>query len=395
MNLIISLSNYLKVGAIKLADFVNRCYDPFEFPPYQVTANYAPQMEALFWADINLRFYQPTGEFLYQLPRPYDAGDTALFQGLATSLKILRKADTVRERMYIHGLFPNGSLIRGYYPDGRMNDTTSNDSATGMLFFFYTALWWGTDEERSTAGAMLRIWVNNLKAHNWALCDQQGNPTPYGKLENGLMTDPLRITLLLALLAVAKAYDTSFAQDYADLYQKYRPILAYPKVKLLWWDTDYDTHRAAIHLHVLYQITKDEVYKQGLLRIWKISEKTQNAWVYTLCSVAMEKTDGSFILHILSTFDFDRRQQGTVESLNPTVPMVTWPPNLPFNLTKPLERAKYALPFSERGSQEFFWQRNAFSKDEWIAKNWPEPYHSGLDFLLCGWLAERLGLLTP
>lgn len=384
MNLLITLSNYVKVGAIKVADLINKAYDPFVFPLESTVVPLHISQEDKFWYDINNRFYQPTGEFYYQLPRPEDAGDTALFQGLATALKILHGVDSLRERMFIHSLFPNGALIRGFYLDGRMNDTTSNDSATGMLFFFYTALWFGTAEERDSAGAMLRVWVNHLRAHNWALCDQQGVPTQYGKLEDGVLTDPLRITLLLALLSVAMAYDPSFNADYAELYNKYRLILAYPKVKLLWWDTDYDTHRAAIHLHVLYQMTKDEVYKEGLKRIWDISEKTQNAWVYTLCSIALDKPDGSFVLKVLDTFDFKRRFLGNTESLNVDVPSVKWGSNI---------RCKYALPLNRRGSQEFFWQRNMFSKDEWGGNKVADTYHSGLDYLLCGWLAHKLGLI--
>jgi hypothetical protein len=252
-----------------------------------------------------------------------------------------------------------------------------------MLLFFYTALRWGTPDVRSKAGALLRVWVNNLRAHSWALVDLQGLPTTYGALEDGIKTDPLRMTLLLAILSVAMAYDPSFNEDYADLYNLYRPILSYPKVKLLWWDTDYDTHRAAIHLHVLYWMTKDEVYAKGLRRIWRIVEKTQNAWVYTLCASALESPDGLLIRRVLSTFDFNRRQQGTVQSLNPDVPSVKWGSNI---------RATYALPFYKRGSQEFFWQRCMLSKDEWVGNTWGGVYHSGLDFLICGWLANRLEL---
>lgn len=384
MNPLISISNYAKVGGIWLTDLVNRIYYPFEdAPDYQPVCD-PNTLGTLFYADIVLRFFQPTGEFFYQLPRPEDAGDTALFQGLATSLKILKGVDTLRERMFIHSLFPNGSLIRGFYPDGRPNDTTSNDSATGMLFFFHTALWYGTDAERASAGAILRTWASNLRANKWALCDLQGNPTKYGALEQGWKTDPLRLTLLLGILAVAGAYDPSFSQDYADLYAKYRPILAYPKVNLLWWGQDYDTHRAAIHLHVLYQMTKDEVYKRGLLRIWRNTHKERNAWVYTLCSIAMDRPDGAIVRQRLAEFDFGRRQLGNIESLNPSAPSVKWGGKV---------RCKFALPFFLRGSQEFFWQRNSFSKDEWVGNKTAGVYHSGLDFLLCGWLANRLGLL--
>lgn len=385
MNPIISITNYVKVGVIILADIINRLYNPFDVPPAVGQVNNLTQLAALFYADAQARFFQPSGEFLYELPRPADAGDTALFQGLATAMKVMRGADTLKERYFIHLLFPNGTLIRGFrQPDLSPNDTASNDSATGMLFFFYTALMYGDSDTRGSAGAILRTWVNNLKAHNWALCDLNGNPTKYGRLEQGWRTDPLRITLLLGILSVAMAYDEGFKQDYIELYNKYKPILAYPKVKLLWWDTDYDTHRAAIHLHVLYQMTRNPVYKRGLLRIWRITSKEQNAWVYTLCSVAMDKPDAKFVISRLSTFDFEKKQLGSVENLNPYVPSIKWGDKI---------RSRYALPFYNRGSQEFFWQRNAFSRDEWVGKQSPLPYHSGLDFLICGWLASRLGLI--
>lgn len=377
--------NWLKVGAIWLTDLVNKVYDPFIEP-----LDYDPicdpkSLETLFSADLEARFIQPWGEFFYQIPRPLDAGDTALFQGLCTAMKILKNADVTNQLMFISKLFINGTLIRGYdLHTGAPNDTTSNDSATGMLFFFYVALHWGNDDVRTKAGALLRTWVNNLRAHNWALTDLQGNPTQYGALEDGIKTDPLRITLLLGILSVAMAYDPSFNLDYADLYSQYKPLLAYPKVKLLWWDTDYDTHRAAIHLHILAWMTKDEVYIKGLNRLWRISEKTQNAWVYTLCAPFLtENKDDNLVRRMLSTFDFNRRQLGTVQSLNPDVPSVKWGSNI---------RAKYALPLYRRGSQEFFWQRNMFSKDEWVGNTTGGTYHSGLDFLICGWLANRLGL---
>lgn len=385
------LINIIKVAVIWFCDLVNRIFDPFELPPtYQMTD--LEWLEQLFWADINARFYQPSGEFLYELPRPEDAGDTAIFQGFATALKILKGADIERELDFIHSLLPNGSLIRGFYPDGRPNDTASNDSATGIMFFFYVALWYGTPEQRKAAGALLRTWASHIRAHNWAICDLKGDPTTYGKLEQGILTDPLRISLLLAILAVARVYDPSFGADYSELYFKYKELLPYAKVSFLWWGKDHDFHRAAIHLHVLYKMTNDPIYRDGLRRIWRISEKTDNAWIYTLCSIAMDAPSNEPVKRRLSTFDFGRRQEGSLESLNPDVPTVKWPPFKIFG-EDPVERCKYALPFYTRGSQDFFWQRNAFSKNEWVGKNWPAPYHSGLDFLLCYWLAKREGLL--
>lgn len=385
--------NLLKVAVIWFTDLVNRLFDPFKlFVSYDAATN-LEKLEQRFWDDLNARFYQPTGEFLYELPRPIDAGDTAIFQGLATAMKMLRGENTGRDRAFIRSLFVNGALIRGYWPDGRPNDTTSNDSATGLLFFFYVALYYGNPEERHMAGELICAWASHIRAHDWALCDLQGNPTKFGKLEQGaFLTDPLRITLLLGILAVARTYDTSFADDYRKLYGKYKQLLPYAKVSFLWWGKDYDTHRAAIHLHVLYKTMGDEVYRDGLRRTWRVSEKTQNPWVYALCASALEKRDDKIVKYRLSTFDFDRRQLGAVESLNPGAPTVKWPPIKLFG-EEVKERSKYALPFWRRGSQEFFWQRNLFSKDEWVGIKQAQTYHSGLDYLLCYWLAKREGLI--
>lgn len=383
--------NLVKVAVVWFCDLVNKLFDPFKLPPQYATTD-LEWLEQLFWHDINVRFYQPSGEFLYELPRPEDAGDTALFQGLATALKILRGEDINKELDFIHSLLPNGSLIRGFYPDGRPNDTTSNDSATGIMFFFFTALWYGNPQQRYAAGAMLRTWANNLRAHNWALCDLQGKPTKFGKLEQGILTDPLRVTLLLAILAVARVYDSSFGADYAEIYNKYKPILPYARLNFLWWGKSYDAHRAAIHLHVLYKMTNDDVYRDGLLRTWRTSEKADNAWIYALCSVAMKSPSNEPVKRRLSTFSFEGKYRGSLETINNDVPTVNWPPFTIFGEEKRV-RCKYALPFYKRGSQDFFWQRSMFSKDEWVGKKEPAPYHSGLDFLLCYWLAKREGLL--
>ncbi len=390
-NLYMPQINWLKVGVIWLTDAINKIYDPFKVAPDYLAVNSLEELEKLFYADLEARFVKPDGEFLYELPRPRDAGDTALFQGLMTGMKILKGEDVSKQFDFIQSLFIEGSLIRGWDDNGISNDTTSNDSASGMLFFFYVAFRWGSQEIKEKAGDLLIRWITNIKIHGWALVDIQGKPTTYGQLEDGFKTDPLRLTLLLALLALVSKYDSSFQQDYDDLYRLYKPILTYPKVKLLWLDTSYDTHRAAINLHVLYWLTNDKIYKKGLQRIWRITKKELNAWVYTLCSPALDKPDSQFVFNILSTFDFNKRLLGNIESIN-DVPSVNWPPKI-FNLTKPKVRSKVALPIHVRGSQDFFWQRNMFSKDEWIGNTTAGTYHSGLDFLICGWLADRLGLI--
>jgi hypothetical protein len=252
------------------------------------------------------------------------------------------------------------------------------------LFAFYCALRFGDESVKAAAGEMLLPWVKNLKEHNWALVAQNGQPTPFGQLDNGIiMTDPLRITLLLAILSLAMAYDPSYHADYVQLYAKYKPILAYPKVKLLWLDTSYDTHRAAISLHILYWMTRDEVYKKGLKRIWRISKKSNNAWVAVLCAEAIEENVDNYVENVLCTFDYQIRQFGNMQTLNTGWPSVKWGDKY---------RAKKPLPFNKRGSQDFFWQRHPFSLAEWVGVTVPDTFHSGLDFLVCLHLARKLGL---
>lgn len=387
--------NLAKMLVIWLTDFINWCYNPFKLQQsYGVSTQNLQNLDTLFAADLEARFMQPNGEFLYQRPRPSDAGDTALFQGLATGMKILRGDDVTKQVAFIKTLLPNNRLIRGYQDDGLINDTTSNDSASGLLFFFYCSILYGSSSVHQEASDMLVAWLRQLKADNWSLCAQDGTPTKYGVLDAGVLTDPLRITILLALLALGTTCSPEFAADYQTIYKKYKLILSYPKVKLLWYDTKYDTHRAAISLHILYLMTGDNRFKRGLQRIWRITRKENNAWVYTLCQIALTDTTDSMIVYtMLSTFDFVKRQLGNVQSINDDQPSLNWPKKLPFGITTPVVRCEHPLPLNKRGSQEFFWQRDMNSLDEWVGVTTANCYHSGLDFLICYNLAKHRGLI--
>jgi hypothetical protein len=133
-------------------------------------------------------------------------------------------------------------------------------------------------------------------------------------------------------------------------------------------------------------LTRDEVYKKGLQRIWHITGKENNAWVAVLCLEALEEATNYpslvyRIADILGTFDYSKRQLGNMESLNPDWPSIKWGDKV---------RGKKPLPFNRRGSQDFFWQRHPFSRDEWVGMTIPDTWHSGLDFLICYRLAKRL-----
>lgn len=365
--------NLIKIGVIWLCDTINVLWDPFEQATLPVVNIDLAGLEDKLFTHLQIN-HVVNGKFAYQLPMPVDAGDYALFQGVYTAMLAFKGADTAEALTALRALFIENTLIRGIRSDGTINDTTSNDSATGALLGLYAV------KDFKTAAN----WAMQLLITRYALTDQSGVPTQYGQLEDGWKTDPLRITLLLAIFAMARTEDPSFDAPYNELFDKYRALLAYPKIKLLWWDTDYDTHRAAIHLHILYKITGSEEYAKGLRRIYRISEKSNNAWVNVLCAPALPKGEQADI-SMMYTFTYEDRIKGLLQSINSgRVESVEWGDSM---------RAKQTLPLNQRGSQDFFWQRNMFSLDEWVGVTEAWVYHSGLDFLVCYWLAKREGIL--
>jgi len=381
----IKLLHLIEVGLIWIADYINLLYSPFKKSVYsqRMSNDAIGELEGQLYGHMNASFVE-RGRFKYQLPMPADEGDAALFQGLYTAMMNFKHNEVTPElqaaNAALGGFFIDGILIRGVRSDGTVNDTTSNDSATGALLGLYSIWRKGTWEADYT----IQRWASRIVTSGYALTDLNGVPTKYGQLVDGWRTDPLRLTLLLAILALAmhtKDVPANAKMHYDILYRRYRLLLKYPKVKLLWWDTDYDTHRAAIHLHVLYNLTGDQTYADGLGRIARITEAENNAWVQILCWPFNGISPNLGIMH---TFTLAHRTKGNIESLNsPYFPGVKWGSNT---------RSVTALPIRHRGSQEFFWQRNMFSLDEWVGNKQATVHHSGLDYLLAYWLAVRLKL---
>ena len=367
---------------INFSDVLNRVFDPFEKTYYPEYVTDLKALDSQFYQHMIEKFVED-GKFRYQLPMPPDHGDEALYQGFYLALECIRPgSEMVKSQqalIALSNLFDQGRLMRGKNIDGTWNDTTSNDSATGAIFGLHHAIRMNMIGART----ILSLWVSNIVKNEYALVDLNNKPTKYGKLEDGIKSDPLRITLLLAILKEASFIDGKFETHYKKLYKKYYDFLAYPKVKIFWLDTEYDTQRAAIHLNILYTLTKDEVYKQGLRRLHKICWKSNNAFVEALCAGAVPSCELDF--DILKTFTLQHKLKGNVETINSDwAPQVKWGKHI---------RCAYALPIDKRGSQEFLWSRNMFSLDEWVGFKEPVVYHSGLDYLLAYNIALTQNLL--
>lgn len=390
-----SLANLIKTKGIRFADFLTKHHDLFdEFTrPILLPANAMPleEMEAFFFKQIQDDFILSNGIFtirkVYAM-ETVDLGDQALWHGIYTAMlakKFLSTGDKSVKLLLdtslvaMKQLFQNGFLVRGRDPiSNAIQDDVSNDALTGIMAGIYFA----TKAGGNTVDLAEMIGTELIN-HNYALVNQDGSPTTYGQLENGILTDPLRITLLLAMLhtCVLAGYSKAF-WHFVRLSMKYENLIPYAYVRLIWLYKDYDMHRAALHLYVLEQGPTVEISNlaaQGLERIWSFARKSMNPWVGALC--------GHPCVERLAEFDIAARGL-QVQMTNSDkadhwakygVRIILWNDNW---------EASQPLPFWAIGSQDFFFQRDLFSLDNWEGATDTSLRFSGLDFLCAYWFSK-------
>jgi hypothetical protein len=216
-------------------------------------------------------------------------------------------------------------------------------------------------------------------------------------LEQGWKSDPLRITLALAIYAVGATLCRipEFAKAYSDLFEKYKPILAYPKVKLWWVENHNDTHRAAIHLAILADLTTGDardLYVMGLERIRAMVSKLGNIWVSALCAWGRGlqwRDDRDLALKVLSEFTLADKQYNP--GRDNTNYSASWFKPILWN---GVYMANQPLPRWIARSQDFFWQRNLRSLDPGSHGAPADSRLNGGDFLAAYWLSRLMGILS-
>lgn len=402
-----SLANVVKVGAIWATDAVNAIYDPFrnfdrpEEPKY---FEHLKEKAVKFETDLQ-DFWWPTHNvFLYTLPG--NSGDQALWHGVYTAMLASKYSVTgalvditVLEEA-VKGLLshqqplgePLPRLIRGWREDGTYEDEVSNDQASGHLLGIYFAWKYGNVACRVAAKTLITGLADELAINSNNLINADGSPTKHGKLENGLYTDPLNLTLLLAIykLAYEIVGENLYKIRYDDLCEKYRILIPYAKVKLLWLDEQQAGHRAAIHYTILCDLEKDHdlnrKYLRGLLRVWRISRKGANPWIYFLVRriCLVDPAHENLVRKHLKEFTLEDKQHNA-ERINSTgVETFKWGGHL---------RCRQPLPRWRVGSQDFFWQRHLYSADDWIGNGTGNLRHNGGDFLAAYWGLRSLRII--
>ncbi len=419
----------LKAAAICGADLANKINDPFDDftrPALPKEPKKLCDLESEFYQDLVSNFWGCDGQvLLHRLPlplgSPLDTGDQAIWHGVYTAVLAIRyhlqtaekQTDTygylvdavkgLQLHQMVHGeALPR--LVRGVSDDCKTwQDDASNDSATGHLLGIYCVWKYGPPALQPVLQVLAAGLGTELLAHHHGLAGPDGKPTTYGALEQGWKTDPLRISLALAIYAVAATVCRAkpFMDAYSDLWKKYHRLASYPKVKLWWLDNQNDTHRAAIHLALLADTTtgkpRDE-YVKGLDRIEDMTAKIGNVWVNALCQFGR----GGAILRpgtrettrkVLSEFTLKNKQYniGHDNEIDPRWQQEPWFRKVLWNGTY---MANQPLPRWLVRTQDFFWQRNLRSLDVGSAGAQPDSRLNGGDYLAAYWLSRLTGILS-
>lgn len=414
-------ANILKVGGIWATDVVNRLWSPFKpftrpFVPKrtELLYNKASQFEANLSSFLHDGIvYDSTMDYGTQ---PDDVGDQALWHGITVAMWAIKysvtknSVDLEQIRNGMRGLDlhqtahgePVRRLIRGVQdpadPKGSFIDDVSNDGVSGHILGIYYSWLQGDADIKQKADVLVRGLADEVLNNNYSVIGPTSAPTSFGKMINGLKTDPLNLTLCLAILRVAYAITADL--KYKDAYDEVLEIYGsahyynYPKVSFLTMNNWNDDHRAAIHLSILADF--DSRFIKGLERLWKLNKNSGNAWVAYLCGKHFSIPSSELLPCIIRMNEFYVEDENNAQKINSTNPAVA---PLGIKLKKYVILwfmsgklvADQPLPLWWTGSQDFRWQRCAYSTDDWIGTTVPTQEFFGVDFLIAYWGFKQQG----
>jgi hypothetical protein len=424
----------IKTWGIQAVDLVQKIISPYKpitrpFLPKTLRPLSTRAQEC--WDDL-ADFWRYDELMIHRIPLPepqaLDTGDQAIWHGIYTAMLAFRyylKPDILGEALLsralvglenhqtIHGE-SKPRLIRGYErnADGtiRWEDDASNDSLTGHLAGLYFTFRFGPAALREKCLTLIGNIASSLLDHDMNLVKADGTPTKHGKLINGVSTDPLQMSLALAVMVLAEKYnlDPRAGKARHDIWDKYGAMLAYGKVDFLSLGNWNDQHRAALHLVILALEDKSkrmQGYAQdGFRRLWNLCLRQGNIWVNALIALGMNSNlpDGlrdlmrKQALMFLGEYELTEKRFDT-EKLNAGKTLVgangnswlveTWD-------DKGKKRCFQPPPAWCMGGQDFIWQRHRYTADDRIGVHTPSSRHNGADFLAAYYLSRMEGILN-
>jgi hypothetical protein len=422
---IVLISNIVKVGVIWITDTVNLIWSPFTSFTRSMTLKRPEPLDvkaasfetALANFNHNGIVYDSTISWGNNFD---DVGDEALWHGITVAMWGIKYSVTndpidlekIRSGMVgldlhqtAHGE-PVRRLIRGVQdplnPKTSFIDDVSNDGATGHILGIYYAWKYGDADIKQKATVLVRGIADEILNNNYCLIGPTGAATTYGMLIDGWLTNPMSLTVCLAILKVASAItaDPKYETTYQDVLSTYGCIdlYKYPKVSFLTFNNWNDDHRAAIHLSILadLDVANNNKFVDGLKRIWKLNKDTGNAWIAYLCGKHFNLTKVDLNPSITRLNEFYAEDENNIQKINSTNPavgglgitikkyVILW--FLTGNLV-----STQPLPLWWTGSQDFRWQRCPYSVDDWVGTTTPNQVFFGVDFLIAYWGFKQLG----
>lgn len=441
-----SLISLIKSGLAKSLDLYSmqaNPWDKFDRPALPMTLTPLPDKAAectkdlqSFWFDNEILASRIP---LTTVPPELDMGDQAIWQGIYTVMLCLQyaraKSPTLVQQisnalngLYQHQYFganrlgrSDPFLIRGFdRRSGKWEDNASNDSLSGHFAGLYFILRFGPSELKGRALSLLASLAAELIENKLCLVKADGTPTTYGKLVNGVLTEPLAMTLALGILTVAEHYGLhgkAAAMRY-EVYSQYGALIPYPKTIAGTIENWNDDHRAALHLAILALEDRSpkmqELTHAGLYRLWALLERRGNIWVNGLIALGLgeciqpavksEMTRQANL--VLGEYELSEKRvdtevdyRGTVSANGKlwsgrsiiSIQHVAWAPRI--ITIKGHQRATQPPPLYISGKQDFVWQRHRYSICDWIGQTQPSQRFNGADFLCAYWASIYSGII--
>lgn len=421
----------IRAAALGLVDRLNLAASPFRrFTRAPDVVDRTPlwEKDAMLWNDVRARWLRgPRLEFYWHM-EPNDLGDMAIWQGwylaacafrgdwtaaalafdgcerlvhLGGSARLCRGADLHPERGGFYAVDPS----RKHYRDGdyAFIDDCSESSLLGVLLGT-----WAVMAEPGAPGhlrwqaiCLVRDLAEQVVKDGYRLLNQDGTPARYGDLRPSMLTAPIRLASLAALLCLAAqgADDGAnrWKREYRSLMDAHVGAVTNPETHLLWVHPWYQDLLAYMALLVL--VTQDgglsgkrDDLRHAMTRLWRKNRNEGNSlYCYmvarALGPAALSPEDLRGARQTLEEFNVANpalptgKQPGKAHE--PGQSVVTWGA-----LYKPRMVTLQPIATWRRPPADFIWQRCPYEpRGETHAR------YNGMDFCAAYWLGVRVGAL--
>lgn len=392
------------LGGVDLINIQLNPFHRFERDEENVDKKSLEEKASFFWGNIQNHWLFGRDREFYWSMKPNDLGDMAIWQGLYAFTCAAKEDEEAVERALRglellqvlggHRLSRGADLLEGahqvdpsrkyYVKDGYTYvQEVSESTLIGHLFGLWGIMHLGSNViHKRRAEALLEALAQQVLDDDCSLRNQEGVTAKFGNLKPGLLTAPIRIAALAALLL--QSPNSNHRKRYEELADEYMGSLAHPETHFLWIHPVYQDMLAYM---VLLMLCSDEKrcdrYRKALEVQWAKNKEEGNSFYTYILLLAHVKVEDKYlvnakkILNEFSTVSF--KPQGFSD--NSDVESFVWGWK---SLRGGEKLARQPLPIWKRPASDIVWQRNPYS-----LKGYADREYNGLDFLAAYYLGLR------